>query len=218
MLTLGLQFAEQLPGPVREELQQLIASLQTAWGSLQRAEMTTSFTAVQPRCRIWRSAAQSITNNLDTAITWPALGSEFAADAFLSSTIYYDNGAAFERGEKFLKAADTAYFYPPVGGIYLIIAAVGFAANATGRREVWIEQREEPADLSVVIAQQGAFATPSGAHTLQVSAIANVLNPGGVKGSTRTSSFRLMCYQNSGGALNTAADFAATYFSMVKLS
>ena len=167
----------------------------------------------QPRCHYFLGSAQSISNDTDTAISFTADGQAQDVTIAQIEKVNYDNGALFSDRGKFLRV-DGPWLTPPLSGQYLVIANVVFAANATGQRQVWVEQRS----LNNVTFDWARVSEPStnaaAVTRTQVSTIVTVRDPT----STHEDAFRVVVRQNSGGALNAGSGFTGTSVQMIKLS
>lgn len=187
---------------------ELIAPLQQ-WFNSGKIEAGNYATFKQPRCRYFLQASQSVSNNTDTAVLWQSLS---GANDLVLSTVQYDNGADF--GAAFLPATSTAYMVPPIPGQYLVIAGASYAANATGRRDLWLQQRDENGATFDIATATSVHSNAAGAVTnLQVSAVITI-RPKATVGP----GIRLMTYQNSGGSLGLNTGFNSTYLQLIKLS
>lgn len=199
--------AEGLDPRVEAALDAILAPLQT-WFDTGQINFRSDLTMVQPRARYFLVNDQTIADNTDTAVEWTAIGQEFVWDETQVPAVHYDNGAPF--GHAFLRA-DGQWLTPPVTGQYLVIASVVFVSNATGRRDVWLEQRAQGSGNSVVIAQTNRTAVNGSATLLQVTAMATFV-------ATGTAGVRLMVYQNRGGTLDLNAGFDQTWIQLIKVS
>lgn len=197
-----------LDARVVQALDELVAPLQNFFGKgVIEAESYATF--VQPRCRYFLQAAQSVPNNTDTPVLWTSLN---GINDVVASSIQYDNGSLF--GGTFLPVTSTAYLIPPIPGQYLVIAGASFDPNATGRRDLWLQQRDETGGRFDIAAATSVHSNSAGAVTnLQVSALITVRPK-----VTYGPGVRLMVYQNSGGALSLGTGVNGTYMQMIKLS
>lgn len=187
----------------------LIASLQTWAGQLHQTQ-TGALSVVQPRCRYILSADQTITNNTDTAIQWPLIGKAYSDEVL--STVAYDNGTTY--GKLFIQVASATYLTPPLAGNYLVVAGATFAANATGRRDLWLQQRTTSGAYFDIAGVREHTNVAGTATQLQVSAIV----PMGEFVTGYEPGVRVMVFQNSGGDLALTSGFSGTYVSMLKVS
>lgn len=201
-----------IPPRIADELELIVTNLQ-AWVNRGVQDFTSYGTFVQPRCRYFLPAAQSVPNSTDTIVVFEPYGKEFPATTQLFE-VHYDNGAQF--GRLFLQG-DQDYFVPPVAGQYLIVAGTSFVANATGYRDLWIEIEQHAAAGTNVTFQMPGVNMPVNSASistrLQVFTPVTVIDP--AVGETR---IRLKVYQNSGGSLNIQQGFAGTYFHAEKIS
>lgn len=188
----------------------LITRLQ-AWFNGGTITQSGAITANQPACRYVLPSNQSVPNNTDTALLWTGPAQDI--DAVMNS-IQYDNGAQFGNGQAFVPSASQNIVSPPLPGMYLVVAGTTFSPNATGRRDLWLQQVDDSGGR-FDLAGATSVHTNSGADVtnLQVSAVVMVSDP-----ITRRPGIRVMVYQNSGGALDARSGFSATYVSMIKLS
>src|SRR3990167_757433 len=128
---------EGIDSRTEQALDGLVAALQV-WFDAGAIDFDSYITGEQPKCRYFLASAQSIANDTDTAVEWSAVGQEFVWSETELPSVHYDNGAKF--GQKFL-VANGEWLTPPIAGHYLVTAGVAFASNATGRRDIWLEQR-----------------------------------------------------------------------------
>jgi len=196
---------------VERALDEIVAPLQT-WFDKQTLNFSGALTGGQPRCRYFLPSVQTITTATDTAISWSDLGQKFDINDVVISSVHYDNGAEFGDGQKFLRAAG-AYLTPPIPGQYLVIASASFANHATGRRDLWLQQRE-PGGATFDLAGARTDTTASLA-LLQVSHVMTVREPTATAGRDQ---IRVMVYQDSGGDLNVTAGFLGTTVQIIKVS
>lgn len=183
----------------------LIAALQT-WFNRGVIEGSGYATFTQPRCayRHTGSGTQSIADSTDTSLTWdgPAGQPEGVYD-----DLQYDNGSAF--GEPFVVTTSCETLAPPVPGQYLVVATIDFAGNATGRRELWLEQLSSDNQWFELDGVQDNAPDATFGSGLQVCALATIEARGDVRPAVR-----VRVYQNSGGALNVTTKRVR----MIKLS
>lgn len=210
-LNLGLQYAEQLDKTTRLELQQLIAAIQVWAGGVRDISQAGSF--VQPRCRYFLVTPQTVANNTDTALLWTTGGFTYP---YFSAATKFDNGADHSPRGQFLRV-NGDWLTPPVGGQYLMLAGVSWAANAVGRREIWLERREAG---GIGASFGGVSMDNLGAGALvnqQVAALVTVVDQQDptVIGEDAV---RVMVFQNSGGNLDAGLGVSATYVHLIKLS
>ena len=196
-----------LAAKVNATLDDIVASVQT-WAGRASANqnITGSFSAVQPRCRLafLAGTTQSIPNNQVTAVQWPVIGSTLDSQ---NDTLHsYDNGAQF--GGLFLPVANGSVVIPPVAGIYLAVVRVGWATNGAGIRSVSIERVNNGAvNLGEVVTI--APSSQNSTTDMQVTLITSM------RGRASGDGLQVRVAQNSGGALDIAS---GVIFSIVKLS
>lgn len=150
---------------------------------------TTGFvnSATQPRARVYRSTAQTISDTTLTALTF--------------DTEDFDVGAMHDTG------SNTSRLTVPTGGdgLYLIIAGISWAANATGFRELIVKKNGTTFVGGSLSQNVGA-----GASTAQQAVAAITL--------AATDYVEAFVQQTSGGALATANNpNTLDFFSIVKL-
>jgi len=191
-----------------EAFEEVLAPLQT-WFNGGKIEATSYGTFKQPQCRYFLQANQSIPNNTDTDLLWTAVTG--VNDAVLSN-VQYDNGTDF--GAAFLPATSTSYLIPPIPGTYLAIAGASFAANATGRRDLWIQQRDDNGATFDIASSTSVHSNSAGSVTNLTTTAIVVIKPKLTIGT----GIRARVYQNSGGALNVTSGFSSTYLQLLKLS
>lgn len=124
---------------------------------------------------VYKTAAQSISNNTNTALTFT--NENFDTDGIHSNT------------------TNTSRFTIPTGkgGKWLFTAAVTFAGNATGYRQITIQKNASVnSEVYNLVTTVG-----SGSPSMGISFIADAV---------ATDYFELYCKQNSGGALNVEGD------------
>lgn len=208
-LSVGLQFAEEHKGRVRDELEQIIAKLQ-AWANHPNTEGTGYATFAQPQCRYYlqNGASQTIADNTITPLQWSNASNEVRDEDF--NAVQFDNGASF--GHKFLQA-DGLYLIPPVPGRYLVTAGVAFQANAVGRRVAVLTQRmSNGTSIQIAVANQFVVDTSDLAY-LHLAAVLVVPEV-----TTAAVGVGLQVQQTSGGDLDVWPGVAQTYISMLKVS
>jgi hypothetical protein len=206
-LKIALTNQGEYPASVQEELTQIINAIQ-AWANSGKIDISSYMSAVQPRCRYFLNASQSIPNNTDTAIIWP--GPAQKVDS-VTNAVMYDNGVDF--GNAFAPSSISDFLTPPIPGMYLVVAGVSFAGAAGGGRQIWLQQRDDLGARFDIAAASQPTAGAGMVTNMQVSAIVNFTSK-----STNNPGVRVMVYQNSGGALSAFNGFAGTYVSMIKLS
>jgi hypothetical protein len=193
-----------------EDVDQAFAAVQT-WAGKQDSVIETRGYAThgQPRCVYTKTATQAITTATETYITWPTI---FHEDS--TNPEQYDNGANWEAGT-FLSVADGSQFRAPIPGLYLALARVTFAANATGERSLAIEWQRIadaalPSELDVARSVVNSASYPT---ILKASTLVTIDDPASLSIAFRQW-VRLNVYQDSGGNL----DVTGANFQMIKLS
>ena len=130
--------------------------------------------ATQFRCKVAKTAAQTISNATATAITFGA------------GTETFDVGAMHDTG------SNTSRITIPTGGdgIYLLHGELAIAASAVGQRQVYIRQNGTTTITALILAAAAATTL-----NMLASAIVNAV---------ATDYFELVIYQDSGGNLDTS--------------
>jgi hypothetical protein len=189
-----------------EELEQAFATMQT-WANRGNIDVSGySRFAAQPRCRHTIPSAQSIPDNTDTTITW--------SGANVSGIPEYDYDNGSEHGNPFLAANGTELLIPPRPGLYDIRVSINWAANATGRREVWFFVKYH--SYTVQLVADSRPANPSSGLTQSCSGVAVVEAPP-AEGLNWPRVYAQV-YQNSGGNLNVSADYTVTWIQITKIA
>jgi hypothetical protein len=190
---------------VEHALDELTAPLQ-AWANRGNIEFRgySRFDG-QPRCRHTIPSPQAITTGTDTSITW--------SSESLSAVPEYehDNGALY--GTPFLPANHTDLLLPHIPRLYDIRVSINWAANATGRREVWFLVKYH--SYTVQLAADSRPANPSSGLTQSCSGVAVVEAP--PEGRPWPVVYA-QCFQNSGGDLNLSANFTTTWIQITKIA
>lgn len=148
-----------------------------------------------PRSQAYKAAAQSLTNNVETTLTFDTNGYDAAGDMASGTAVIHNTGSNPTR------------FTIPSGqpGIYMVTCNVGFVANTTGSRYVKIiKNGTNP--TTIPISSMVATLTLDNNHFLQVN-----FQDQAVAGDY----YECNAFQDSGGPLNTIA--TATWMAIVKL-
>jgi hypothetical protein len=134
--------------------------------------------------RIRNSAAQSLTNNLDTKLVFNTASSTPASDSYDPNGWFNDANDSIDIGQD---------------GFYCITANVAFATNATGRRAVTLV-------LNGVGISSVVLSASSSSGTNLVSTTNMYLFSG--------DQITVNGFQNSGGALNTVATASGAFTAL----
>ena len=135
--------------------------------------------------RVYRTTTQAIATSTDTSVLF---------DSGNASESYDTDGMHS-------LSSTTAHLIAPVTGIYHVDGGVGFAGNATGRRDLWIEANGD----GVKRALQREL-NPTATDAYLVTGCDINLSAGAY--------VRLMVWQNSGGNLNVLGNDRTTFFNM----
>lgn len=203
-----LQFAEELPSRVRDELEQFAGKVQAHLNDITLTKGG-SATFVQPQCRYYvqNGASQTFADAFTGAVVWSAASNEVPDEDYLATQ--YDNGERF--GAKFLQS-DGVVLVPPIPGRYLVVAGVAFEANGTGLRRMVIGQRVS-SGLYTIVAIANQTAVTGELTYLQASAIVVIAEP-----TMAAPGIQIQTYQNSGGDLDVWPGPSETYVQMIKVS
>lgn len=189
---------------VASVLDDIVTTIQT-WANKSVIAAGSSGSFVQPRCRYYLSADQTLITATDTSLLWT--GPATATDSVATNTLF-DNGTTFG-ALAFVPTTSTADLIAPMAGQYLVSAGAVFAASAAGRRDLWLEQRIAMGAYFEVARVNMPTNIAGNGTALQVSHVLTL--QGG-------ESVRVRASQNSGGNLNLTAGFASTWVQMIKLS
>lgn len=203
-LILGLQYEEQLDPTVAAELNQILASIST-WasqlgmgtGNLNINGMATF--VGQPRVKLFKSVTQSIPDDFETVLTW--------RDTLTGSPLEeYDPSNLFD-GSQYVVLKDP--------GLYLAVATVYWAANATGVRIVGIHPVIPAVDYFDSTRQQGFVSSTNGQQCVSLFPVINPVTP--VAANPFPLRVGVQVYQNSGGALNVGGSVGNSRFAVYKI-
>lgn len=148
------------------------------------------------RCKVFNSAAQSITNNTPTLLTWDSEDHDIGG---LHSTV-----------------SNTARITPPalIGpgfGLFLLIAQVQWAAGTTGYRRARILYND---DGSTTILGED---TRNGTNTVETTQIVTAYVSRVPYESATPNWYEVEVQHTQGAALNANGGVTATYFSFIQL-
>jgi hypothetical protein len=158
------------------------------WDTVRRNAGTTAqlLNPPVPQVRVFNNANISVANNTVTALTF--------------------NSERFDAGDLHSTSSNQGRLTAPITGLYVVGGQVRFAANASGRRDVF---------LRVNGSTQIAFASTPSPH----ASIDSYLAPVTLYQLTAADYVELCVFQNSGGALNAVFDAAnSPEFWMVRLA
>lgn len=136
--------------------------------------------------RAYRTGTQSIATSTDTAVQFDSAtgaSERYDTDDFHSLT------------------SNTAQFVVPVSGVYHIDAGAGFAGNATGRRDLWIEANADGIKRALT-----RELNPTATDAYLTTSVDLDLTAGDY--------VRLMVWQNSGGNLNVLGNDSTTWLNI----
>lgn len=135
--------------------------------------------------RAFRSATQAIGDTTDTAVTFPTGSASESWD----TELFHD------------MSTNTAHFTAPWDGYYQVNAGIGFAGNATGRRDLWIEANGDGVKRAL---QRELNPTATDCY-LTTSLLVRL---------TAGSYVRMLVWQNSGGNLNVLGNDRTTWLDI----
>jgi hypothetical protein len=127
--------------------------------------------------------AQSVANDTNTDLIW--------------DTLYYDTaiGWTLQTGN--------AWYTVQVAGVYLLMAAVQFAASSAGDRTCWLQQNGAQVD-----GQEAVAAAPGSGITTGLVVCATITAAVGDQ-------LKASCWQSSGGALSTSTAGGGSTFTIM---
>ncbi len=195
-LRLGLMFDDQLEPVVRDELVQLVGTIQQWANALELGRNNIKLSGMgtffgQPCCKLFKHATEAIPDGIETVVTWEPSPATVSLEG-------YDDFSMFD-GSQYIICSEP--------GIYIAIAEMQWAANATGVRVVGIHPLIPAVDY---FTQSRHLGTAGEGPRHLVTSVFRVIDSATLDAATASYvpfplQVGVMVFQNSGGPLNIGA-------------